>query len=380
MYKKIKVAHVLQSVGGVDVYLRLISENTNPNEISHVIIHQKDPSKHLYLNNNKKIKEYYLPIKREINFLSDLKSIIKTVKYLKKEKPDILHAHSAKGGIVARVTSLFYRVNVLYTPHAFSYLSTSSNLKKQLFLRIEQLFKHFNSIILATSQSERYRAINEVGYKENRSIVFNNSILPIDKTKLDYSIINELKLPEQYICTVGRPSYQKNIEFMIDVIYKLKEKTPQIHLVIMGVGEYSPNLEIVKEKIERLKLSTNITLVNWIERQNIFSIISKSMLYISTSRYEGLPYSVIESLALSKAGVVTNCDGNIDLIKNDFNGYVIEQGDLEEFCKMTHKLLIDENLRMRFEKESQSLFEDNFNIKKNIYLLEEIYKNYAKTN
>tara|TARA_R110002096_G_C14656234_1_gene726963 strand:- start:228 stop:1367 length:1140 start_codon:yes stop_codon:yes gene_type:complete len=377
---KIKIAHVLHSVGGVDIYLRLISENTNPKEISHIIIHQFDVSKKAYLNNDKKIKEYYIPIKREINIIGDLMSIYKTIKYLRIERPNVIHAHSAKGGVIARIASLFYRVNVLYTPHAFSYLSANSKLKRLLFLKTEQFFKHFNSTILSTSQSEKKRAINDVHFKKSKAIIFNNSVLPIDVNNLDYSILNELKLPNEYICTVGRPSYQKNIEFMVDVVYKLKEITPDIHLVIMGVGEYSPNLETVKEKIKILKLSSNITLVNWIDRTNIFSIINKSSLYISTSRYEGLPYSVIESLALSKACVVTNCDGNIDLIKNDFNGYVIEQGELEEFCKMTYKVLKNENLRKRFEEKSLSFFEDNFNLKKNIYLLEEIYKKYAKTN
>ena len=192
-----------------------------------------------------------------------------------------------------------------------------------------------------------------------------------------YSIINELGLPENYICTVGRPSFQKNIEFMVDVISKIKETTPNIHLVIMGVGEYSPNLEIVKKKIEELGLTSNITLVKWIERENIFSIIDKSMLYVSTSRYEGLPYSVIESLALSKAGVVSNCDGNIDLIKNNINGYVVGQDNLSDFCDAILKILLDEGLRMRFEKESLRLFEENYNLKKNIPKLEAIYKEYS---
>jgi glycosyltransferase involved in cell wall biosynthesis len=64
-------------------------------------------------------------------------------------------------------------------------------------------------------------------------------------------------------------------------------------------------------------------------------------LYISTARYEGLPYAVIESLALSKPCVVTNCDGK-DLINDGFNGFVINE-DVIQFKEKILKLLGDEN-------------------------------------
>ncbi len=120
---KIKVAHVLHSIGGVDVYLRLVTENINPDIIENIIIHEEEDKAKYYSKNNTEITEYKLPIQREINPIKDLKAIIKTIKILKKEKPNIIHAHSAKGGIIARAASLFYKVNVFHTPHAYSFLS-----------------------------------------------------------------------------------------------------------------------------------------------------------------------------------------------------------------------------------------------------------------
>ena len=79
-------------------------------------------------------------------------------------------------------------------------------------------------------------------------------------------------------------------------------------VVIEGADDYSP------EEIEKLDLKEHITLLKWTKRSDVLNIISNSKLYISTARYEGLPYSIIESLALSKPCVVSNCDGNRDLI------------------------------------------------------------------
>jgi glycosyltransferase involved in cell wall biosynthesis len=373
---KIKVAHILHSVGGVDVYLRLVTQNIDSDKFESIIIHQREEGKKDYITNiNSKIVEYITPIQRDISFVKDIKSVLATVKILKKEKPDIIHAHSAKGGIIARVASLFYKVKVLHTPHAYSFLSAESNLKKKIYLYVERIFKYANSILLATSESELKQGISKVGYKQKRALLFNNSILPIE-TIQPLSITKSW--PNNYICSVGRPSFQKNIEFMVDVIYELKKSQNDIHLVLMGVGYHAPNLEVVKEKIKELDLEENVTLLDWTTRDDIFNIINDSQLYISTSRYEGLPYSVIESLALSKPIVATNCDGNRDLVRHEFNGFLINDENKDEFVSSVLRLLNEKELRDLFSKNALKLFTENFNLSKNIKKLEQIYANNIK--
>ena len=373
---KIKVAHILHSVGGVDVHLRLILSALDPNKTSSFIIHgNEDTSIPFHDRNNVIVKEYKTPIKRNISPYSDFKSFLKVISILRKERPDVIHAHSAKGGIIGRAASLFYPIKVLYTPHAFSYLSTSNKIKRKIYLSIERIFKNFNSILLACSISEQKRGVEEVGYQNDKTLVFNNSIYPIIEVEESIKI---KKLPEKYICAVGRPSYQKNIEMMVNVIKALSIKIPNIHLVIMGVGEYSPNKEKVKKMIKAYGLDQNITLIPWTSREQIFSIVNKSNLYISTSRYEGLPYSVIEALALSKACVVTDCDGNVDLVKESYNGYVVKKNEVETMANRIFVLLTNNKLRKEFETNSYLFFNENFNIENNIEKLEKIYLDFHK--
>src|SRR5690606_3763764 len=105
---KIKIMHVLHSVGGVDVSLRLILENINSDEFESIVVHGNNDTKKPFVNNeNEYIKEFKLPIHREINVVNDIISIYKTIRIIKQEKPDIIHAHSAKRGIIARAASLF---------------------------------------------------------------------------------------------------------------------------------------------------------------------------------------------------------------------------------------------------------------------------------
>jgi len=372
--KKTKIAHIAHSVGGVDVYLRLVIGNINSNRFSNIVIHGTNDANTSFLDNEgRPVNSFKAPIFRNISIINDLKSVFECYKVLKKERPDIIHAHSAKGGIIGRLVGKLLNIKVLFTPHAFSYLSAENNFKRYAFVLIEKIFANSNSILLATSNSERLRGLNEVGYIKEKAIVFNNCIAPITDVK---TISIEQTWPDKYICTVGRPCYQKNIDFMIQVFHEIR-KSKDIHLVIMGVGHHVGQLDIVKKTIKDLNLSSHVTLLSWTSREDVLSIISKSQLYISTARYEGMPYSIIESLALSIPCVVSDCDGNRDLIQDGFNGYVVKSNDIMEFKDCALKILDDEALKKQFSENALKSFSENFNIVNNISKLENIYTKYA---
>jgi glycosyltransferase involved in cell wall biosynthesis len=371
---KLKIAHILHSVGGVDVSLRLILENIDNKKFDNIIIHGKLDTPNSFKNQNGiKLKSYKTSIYRDISLINDLKSIFQTYRILKKEKPNLIHAHSAKGGVIGRVLGYLLNINVLYTPQAFSYLSTQNKIKKMIFLKVEKSLIFRNNFLLASSKSEFHRAITEVGYKKDKVLIFENSINSINQV---FPLKIEKTWPENYICTVGRPSYQKNIELMIRVFFELN-KTKRVHLVVMGVGHHVGQLDSVKSLIKSLGMENDVTLLNWTDQSDVFHIVKNSLLYISTSRYEGLPYSVIESLALSKPCVVSDCDGNRDLIKHGYNGYIIKDEDIFKYKECILNLLENKQLYEELSKNAYQTFSDNFDILKNIKNLESIYLKYS---
>jgi glycosyltransferase involved in cell wall biosynthesis len=90
-----------------------------------------------------------------------------------------------------------------------------------------------------------------------------------------------------------------------------------------------------------------------------------------------MPYSVIESLALSKPCVVSDCDGHRDIIRDGYNGYVVNQNDIDGFTEKVNLLLSDDELGKAFSQNAQQSFQANYNIKHNIKNLESIYRLYA---
>jgi len=368
---KHRIAHVLHSVGGVDVSVRLIVKNSNSDLFEHTIIHGKFDTNEPFLNDKgNTVAEYRTNIIRNISIFQDVKSILDTIQYLKKNPHNLIHAHSAKGGVIGKIAGMVLGIKTIYTPQAFSYLSSQNKTKRFLFLCIERLLANKNGLLLASSASEQKRAIDEVNYKNTNTAIFPNSIDPIE---LIQPLTINKTWPAEYICTVGRPSYQKNIEMMIQALHQVRQ-TNKIHLVIMGVGHHVGQLESVKNLIKKLELTSAVTLLDWTARTDVFNIISKSKFYLSTARYEGMPYSVIESLALSKPCVVSDCDGNRDLIQDGYNGYVVAQDDLDGFVEKVSLLLNNADLCETMSLQAKQSFNSNCNIKNNIQKLESIYQ------
>jgi len=366
----IKILHIARPVAGVGVYISLLSKYINSNQFSNAIICNTN-EKIISINNDSDVKvdHFHCNIKREIRLFNDIKCLVKIYKIVKQLKPNIIHCHSAKSGVLGRLVGFLTKTKTIYTPHAYSYLSAESKKQQFILKNIERFFSKIPSTTLACSASEYKRALFDLKIPKEKIIHWNNSI----ENEISLSTCNSLaKLPKEYICSIGRPSYQKNTELLVEAVTRIKRTHSNIHLVILGVGFYSPTLEKIEKSILDKNLSQNITLIPWLKRDLSLAILNKSLVYISSSRYEGLPYSAIEALSLSKPCVLTNVDGNKDLVKDNYNGFLVKE-NATEMAESITKILDDPVLRKRMEKNSRIEFEDLFDINKNIKKLENLY-------
>lgn len=365
-----KIAHIAKPIAGVGVYVQLIINNINEELFENVLVCNLDDSIiDIKDRAGRDIQKYHANIIREINPLKDIKALFSTINHLKKIKPDIIHCHSAKAGIIGRIAGLVLGIKTIYTPHAFSYLSSNKKIVRFIYKFIEKSLITKSTKILAVSESEKNRALNELNIAESKVLQWNNSIPDIKITSKP-SLLN---IPKDYICAIGRPSYQKNIEFLLTVLAETKKSKKDIHLVLLGIGHYSPEIQNVERIIEANNLNENMTIVPWLERADTLSILKDSGVYVSTARYEGLPYSLIEALCLAKPCVATNVDGNKDLIKNGVNGYLVKEGDVSGMSERILKILSDNKKYESFALNSRAIWEANYNIENTIARIENIY-------
>lgn len=378
-----KILHIGNLKSGIDTYVRNTVALAS-DKFEFVIVNGADDNCKPYMRHGKQVKTYSIDMYRALNPVKDMKAVMQAIKIIKKEKPDLVHCHSAKGGVIGRFAAFFTGTKVVYTAHAFSFLSAESAKKKKVFLLLEKIAK-LNSYLLACSGSERELGIKVVRFKEKKAFAWNNAVPDADKGFTRISQISrissqkneasDLPVPkegERYITSIGRPSYQKNPLFMVEVAHGIHLKHPDIKFYLLGVGFYSPMLEDMKKLIHQYDMDDTFYLLPWLSHEETLKYVKGSLLYFMTSLYEGLPISVIEAMSLGKAIVASDVLGNKDCVKDGYNGYLLPLKE-EVFVEKMNDLIENDEKRKEMEKNSRSYFESDFFIDNRIKALEDIY-------
>lgn len=184
-------------------------------------------------------------------------------------------------------------------------------------------------------------------------------------------------MDKKFIVTIGRPSYQKNPFFLVDVIRGVHQRHPEIQFCLLGVGYYSPDLEEMTRMIDSYGLKDTVVLKNWLDHDCTMEYVKDSILYLTVSRYEGLPLAVVEAMALGKCIVASKVVGNVDCVKNFYNGRVLDL-NVSEFVDAINDLLDSPEKIAEYGRNSRELYEKEFDIRKRIEMLEDIYKKVSK--
>lgn len=244
------------------------------------------------------IEDFDGPYKTVFN----LKNYYTVRKYYNEIKPDIVHLHSSAAGFVCRWALPCGKVPTFYTPHGFSFLPGSgSKLKRSFYHAVEWISAKRPAKIIACSKGEYEEALR---LTDNCTYVSNgvpyDSLAPYRRS--------EVNLSEPIIvCTVGRIMTQKNPA----LFNRIAELLPNIKFIWIGDGELRP-----------LLTSPNIDIMGWVNREQSLELTQKADFFILPSLWEGLPISLLESMALGKVCFVSDIIGNRDVIRDRENGRI----------------------------------------------------------
>lgn len=169
-----KVLHIGQLIGGLDVYIRNSISYASGN-IEYVLIHGEGDNSMPVYSNGKKVKEYATALQRDLNPFRDVKALWQTIRIIRREKPDVIHCHSAKGGIIGRIVGFITGTPTLYTPHGFSFLCSPSKKRQWVYKTLERMAR-LNSYMLACGESEQKLGVDEIGYSKEKALCWHNCV------------------------------------------------------------------------------------------------------------------------------------------------------------------------------------------------------------
>ena len=311
---------------------------------------------------------------REISLKKDWATVYKIRNIIKKWRPDIVHCHSSKAGIVGRIAAFMEGVPSVFTAHGWAFTEGVPFFKRVLYSVIENIMLNITSKCFCVSEYDRCLAKKWFLRDSHKIITVHNGIgddgLQRDAIvrMLDNGSILRLIM-------VGRFSKQKDHMLLIKSVYDINKKYPgQVHLSLVGDGDL---FAAANQYVVANNLGDFIVLLG--ESTCVDSLLTQSDVFCLISNYEGLPISIIEAMRAGLPVIASDVGGNNELVVDGVNGYLVSRGDRKGLVQAIEKLIKDRTLITEFGKRSQEKFRMEFAFSAMMQKKESSYRDVLKT-
>lgn len=251
-------------------------------------------------------------------------------------QPDVLHLHSSKAGFLGRFAHLAMRwpCRTFYSPHGLAFLDPDHRGRNAVFKTLEFFAARTGTTPVGCGRSEA-ALLTQLSGREAQ--LLEN---PVDERFFD---IASVPTQVRTVVTLGRLSRQKAPESFAAVARLVRRQRPDVRFVWIGDGESGYKAELAAAGCE---------ITGWRTREQVAEHLARAHVYLQTSRWEGLPISVIQSLAAGVPCVVNDCDGNRDAVTHEVSGFVADSND--SLAEHVIGLLDDAELRARMGSTARS--------------------------
>lgn len=274
-----------------------------------------------------------LPMVRALSPARDLAHFRALTRHLERIRPDVVHTHSSKGGALGRAASIATGIGArVHTPHTFAFLFDAmfGALKRRLFREIEVHLCAHTQAVIAVSASEAATIARFGVVDAARVHVVENGIDPAPFSDATPVTRAELGVPSgvPLAAVVGLLNVAKGQDLALRAL--ALPGLERLHLLVAGHGEMQAELEALATE---LGVAARVRFLGY--RTDVARLLAASDFVLLPSRWEGLPYIVLEAMASARPVVATPVDGARDLVADGETGFLaaeVSAGALAEAC------------------------------------------------
>lgn len=296
-------------------------------------------------------------MKSDFNFINDFVSIIKFLRLCRKFKPDLIHAHSSKAGMIGRITALLIKKKSIFTVHGWGFGENQGRLKSLIILSIEKILSYLTDYYIFVSKNDERVAQSKFS-KIRGEVIYNGSDFAMG------SLNTSLPLD---IIMVARNDPQKDYKTLFKALKNSNFNCAKL------VGKGTDNHDFIANAKSELGVKyENVSFLG--EREDVAELLENSNLFILTTNYEGLPISIIEAMSKGLAIIATDVGGVNELVIDNWNGFLINHADSNKLSDLINYLFQNPEKRIQFGNNSQSHFLNCFTDQKMVNKTFEVYK------
>jgi glycosyltransferase involved in cell wall biosynthesis len=285
---------------------------------------------------------------QRIDPISDLKALGQTVRLIRQIRPDLVHCHTTKAGLIGRLAAGIARVPAVFTAHTWCFSEGTSLAWRALGRPAETVGALFSKRIIAVSEANRTAAIAKKIAPAGKFITVHNG--GADTTHRAKPGSGN---PPR-IMMVARFAAQKNQTLLVETVAKLKRP---VVLTFIGDG---PLRQQAEQAAAACPAHVKVEFLG--QRQDIPELLAQADLFVLSTNWEGFPISILEAMRAGLPVISTDVNGVREAVEDGETGLLVAARDGAGLLAALEKLVFDPALLERMGRRGRARFEQSFSL------------------
>lgn len=307
---------------------------------------------------------------RKINLKGDVSALFALIKAIRQEKPDIIHTHASKAGLLGRTAAILSvrKVKLVHTYHGHILFGYFGRIKSLVFVFIERLLAKKTNVLIAVGHKVSTDLLAaKIGTVAKYAVIYPGVVQPTAYSMKFAQEKLDLNIPEgNLVCAYfGRVTNIKRPDRFLEIVQLSLEKSLTVSFFIAGEGDLS---QTIKDQINEIGLP-----IKWLGWQTDVGMIMSALdILVICSDNEGLPLSAIEAGYMSKIVVGTNVGSIPEIVSDKVTGFITEKNSFE-VVDVLDLLIKNPLMREEMGAAAKRKIENNFTLSKSLSEISRLY-------
>jgi glycosyltransferase involved in cell wall biosynthesis len=287
---------------------------------------------------------------RAVHPTRDLRARRELAAVYREIRPDVVHTHSSKAGILGRLAAFDARVPiVIHTVHGMSFNRTQPWPVRRTYRFLEwYVARRTHAIVsVADAMNAQLVAAGVCGREKLHTVYSGMDVSRFDPSLYDRAAVRRawgVDDSHVVIGTCARLFRKKGYEQLIPIIAQVARRLPNAHFVWIGDGAQRAEYEA---ELTRLGVRDRVHLTGLVPPERVPELMSGFDVVAHASQWEGLPRVVVQGLLMSVPAVAFDIDGTPEVVLDGVTGRLLRLGDESGFAAAVLELAENAELRQR---------------------------------